>query len=157
MTDAHDAYLAGLRLLARRELSAAQLRDRLARGGCSGSDIDEAIDRLRTEGALDERRMARAFASTASRVKGRGRLRVLRELEATGVDRETARAAVDEAFAEVDEAALLDRAIAKRLRGPLRDEGHFRRLNQYLTRLGFPPAAIAAALRARYRRASPDE
>jgi len=157
MTSAHDAYVSGLRLLARRELSVAQLRARLARRCWSDSDIAEAIDRLRQDGALDDRRMARAFASTAARVKGRGRLRILRELEAAGVDRDTARAAVDDVFGEVDEGALLDRAIAKRLRGPIRDEGQFRRLHQHLTRLGFPPAAIAAALRARYRRASPDE
>jgi len=157
MTDAPDAYVAGLRLLARRELSTPQLRARLAAKGCPSEDIDLALDRLRAEGALDDRRMARAFASTAARIKNRGRLRILRELEATGVDRETARAAVDEVLDEVDEAALLERAISKRLRGPIRDEGHFRRMHQYLMRLGFPPAAAVAALKARFRRAAPDE
>jgi regulatory protein len=157
MNDAPDAYLAGLRLLARRELSSVQLRDRLAKRGCPDLEIDAALARLREEGALDDRRMARAFASTAARVKGRGRLRILRELEAQGLDREVARAAVDEVFDEIEEPALLERALAKRLRGPIRDEGHFRRLYQYLTRLGFPPSAIAAALKARCRRAAPDD
>ena len=157
MTDAPDAYVAGLRLLARRELSTPQLRARLAAKGCPSEDIDLALDRLRAEGALDDRRMARAFASTAARIKNRGRLRILRELEATGVDRETARAAVDEVLDEVDEAALLERAISRRLRGPVRDEAHFRRMHQYLIRLGFAPAAAAAALKVRYRRAARDE
>ncbi len=157
MNDAPDAYLAGLRLLARRELSSVQLRDRLAKRGCPDFEIEAALARLREEGALDDRRMARAFASTAARVKGRGRLRILRELEAQGLDREVARAAVDEVFDEIEEPALLERALAKRLRGPIRDEGHFRRLYQYLTRLGFPPSAITASLKARYRRAAPDD
>ncbi len=151
MTDAPSAYDEGLRLLSRRELSSAQIRERLARHGHPPDAIDAALDRLRQDGALDDRRMARAYASTAARVKGRGRLRILRELEATGVDRETARAAVDDVFDEVDEAALLERALAKRLRGPLRDAGQFRRLHQYLTRLGFPPAAITGALKARMK------
>jgi regulatory protein len=151
MTGAPPAYTAGLRLLARRELSAAQIRQRLARQGFPPDEIDGALDRLRQEGALDDRRMARAYASTAARVKGRGRQRILRELEATGVDHQTALAALDEVFDEVNEATLLERALAKRLRGPIRDAGQFRRLHQYLTRLGFPPAAIAGALRARMK------
>lgn len=157
MTDAPDAYLTGLRLLARRELSSAQLRDRLAKRGCPEPEIAAALARLREEGALDDRRTARAYASTAARVKGRGRLRILRELDALGLDREIARAAADEVFEEIEEAALLQRALAKRLRGPIKDEGQFRRLHQYLTRLGFPPAAIIAALKARYRRATQDD
>ena len=151
MTGGPPAYLAGLRLLSRRELSAAQIRDRLTRHGHPPDEIEAALDRLRQDGALDDRRMARAYASTAARVKGRGRLRILRELEASGVDRETARTAVGEVFDEVDEATLLERALTKRLRGPLRDAGQFRRLHQYLTRLGFPPAAITSALKKRMR------
>ncbi len=157
MNDVPDAYLAGLRLLARRELSSAQLHDRLAKRGCPEPEIDAALARLREEGALDDRRMARAYASTAARVKGRGRLRILRELDALGLDREIGRAAADEVFQEIDEAALLERALAKRLRGPIKDEGQFRRLHQYLTRLGFPPFAITTALKARYRRGAVDE
>jgi regulatory protein len=157
MSDVPDAYVTGLRLLARRELSTPQLRSRLAARGCPPDEVDAALERLRAEGALDDRRMARAAASTAARVRHRGRLRILRELEAAGVDRETAREAVEAVFDELDEAAVLERAIAKRLRGPIRDEAHFRRLHQYLIRLGFAPAAAAAALKARFRRAARDE
>ncbi len=148
---APDAYLAGLRLLGRRELSAAQLRERLARRGYRDVDIDEALARLRGEGALDDARTARAYASTAARVKGRGHLRILRELEAMGIEPEVARGAVEEVFAEVDEASLLERALRKRLHGPITSEAQLRRLHQALARLGFPPAAIAAALKRRGR------
>jgi regulatory protein len=157
MADAPDAYVTGLRLLARRELSTPQLRARLAARGCPPEAIDAALERLRADGALDDRRMARAFASTAARVKHRGRLRILRELEASGIDRDTARVAIEAVFDEVDEATVLERAIARRLRGAIRDEAHFRRLHQYLIRLGFAPAAAAAALNARFRRPPRDE
>ena len=149
MTGSRSAYAAGLRLLARRELTAAQLRERLARRGHPPDEIEAAADRLRTEGALDDRRAARAYASTAVRVKGRGRLRVLRELEGLGLDPNTARAAVDAAFEEVDEADLLERAIERRWRGPIRDEAQLRRLHRYLVRLGFPATDALAALATR--------
>lgn len=152
MTSPPRAYVAGLRLLARRELTAAQLRERLLRRDYSPEDVDAAVDRLRETGALDDARAARAYASTAARVKGRGRLRVRRELEAAGVDDEAARAALDAAYAEVDEAALIERAIDRRLRGPLHDDAHLARLLQYLVRLGFPSSAALGALKKRRTR-----
>jgi len=152
MTATPPAYLAGLRLLARRELTHAQLRERLLDRDHPPDEVDAALARLRASGALDDARAARAFASTAVRVKGRGRLRVLRELEAAGVDAATARDAVEAALAETDETTLIDRAIDRRLRGPVRDQAHLRRLHQYLVRLGFPPAEALAALRKRRER-----
>jgi regulatory protein len=151
MTSPPRAYLAGLRLLARRELTAAQLRERLLRRDYPPDEVDVAIARLRDTGALDDGRAARAHASTAARVKGRGRLRVLRELVAAGVDEATARAAVDAAFADTDEIELLDRAIGRRLCGPIRDRAHLRRLHQSLVRLGFPSAMALDALKKRQR------
>lgn len=152
MSSPPRAYVAGLRLLARRELTAAQLRERLLRRDYPPDEVDAALDRLRDTGALDDARAARAYASTAARVRGRGRLRVRRELEAAGVDDEAARAALDAAYAEVDEAALIDRAIVRRLRGAIRDEAHLARLLQYLVRLGFPSAAALEALKKRRAR-----
>ena len=105
---------------------------------------------LKRGGRYDD--AARAFASAAVRVKRRGRLRVLRELEATGVDEATARDALEAALAETDEAALLDKAIDRRLRGSVRDQAHLRRLHQYLVRLGFHPTEALAALRKRRSR-----
>jgi regulatory protein len=141
-----DAYLAGLRLLGRRELSSAQLRERLARRGFAAAEIEAALGRLGREGALDDRRAARAYAVTAARVKGRGRLRILRELHQMGIDPALAREAVDAAFAEVDEARLLERALDKRLGRGVPSDADYRRAARALARLGFAPEAIAAAL-----------
>src|SRR5512143_1181231 len=112
-----NAYLAGLQLLARRELSEAQVRQRLARRGYETTDIDAAIARLLEERALDDRRVAAAIAHTESRVRGRGKLRVRRQIEAAGISASLAQAAVDEAFADVDSDALLAAAVERRLRG----------------------------------------
>ena len=144
-----SAYLDGLRLLGRRELSVKELRDRLIDREHPPDDIDRAIVRLLETGALDDARVARAYARTASGVKGRGRLRVMRELSAMGIARDTAGEALAEVFADVDERASIARALQKKMRGRPRiaDAAEHARLYQYLMRQGFTPAGITAALR----------
>jgi regulatory protein len=154
---AADAYTAGLTLLSRRELSAAQLRQRLKIRKFADADIEEAILRLRASQALDDARVARAYARRAVGVKGRGRARVLREIEGLGIDRAAARDAVDEVFGEMDEDALLAKALDRKLRGRrVKDASEFRRLYQFLMRQGFEPAQIAKALESRGGRAFDD-
>jgi SOS response regulatory protein OraA/RecX len=93
--------------------------------------------------------VARAYARTAAVVKRRGRLRVMRELNAMGVARETATEAITEVFADVDERALIAKALQKKMRGKARisHAAEHARLYQYLMRQGFTPAGIVAALR----------
>ena len=145
-TTAPSAYQAAVGLLTRRELSTGQLRDRLTRREFPTSEIEAAIARLIHERAIDDARTALAYARRAAEVKFRGQSRTRREIEALGIDPTTARHAVAEVFNEVDEESVLDRAIAKRLDGPIRDRRQFRRLYQALLRQGFPPDRVAAAL-----------
>jgi len=158
-----DAYTQGLAWLARRELSERQLRQRLATRGMDESAIDAAVDRLTRERALDDRRVAAAYARTAVRIKGRARERVRREIEALGVARDLAKAAVDEVFAEVDESSLLERAVEKQWKARLRSAGRrsaepqadapdrrdVQRIYQALVRQGFPADQVRQALRRR--------
>jgi regulatory protein len=105
------ARAAGFRALARRELSVAQLRDRLKRRGYTAHAIDDAIARLLDAGALDDERVARAAARTSAQVKRHGRARVARELTTLGIPRDVADRALDEVFDAVDEQALLRQAL----------------------------------------------
>jgi regulatory protein len=148
-----DAYLVGLELLARRELSEAQLRSRLARRQFGGADIDTAVERLSHERALDDRRMALSCARREVLVRRRGRIRVLRHIEALGIASETARSAVDEVFDEVDETMLLEQALDRRLeRGlTLDDPAMVRRMHRHLIAQGFDPGHVAMLLRRRAR------
>jgi regulatory protein len=151
---AADPYTYALTLLARRELSAAQIRSRLKKREYSDADIAAAVARLQAARALDDGRVARAHARTAASIKGRGRIRVLREIEALGIDRSTARDAVAEIFAELDEDALLGKALDRKLRGRrIQNSAEFRRLHQFLMRQGFEAAKIVRALEARGGRA----
>ena len=146
---ADSAYLDALRLLARRELSVAALRARLAERDHPSEDVEAAVAHLIENGSLDDGRVARAYARTAATVKGRGRLRIMRELHELGIGREVATEALAEVFGDLDERALIDRALQKKLRGRTRvvDRAEHARLYQFLMRQGFSPAGVAAALR----------
>ncbi len=152
---ARSAYSAGLAMLARRELSEAQIRERLARKEFGPDAIGEAVARLREAKAIDDRRVALSLARTETQVRTRGRGYVLRRLQSIGIAQELAKEAVDEVFGALDESALLERALARRLRGPrarIQDQAQFRRLLNQLVRQGFQPSAVIAALKARSRR-----
>ncbi len=141
-------------MLARRELSERQLRERLERREHPPTAIEEAVTRLRASGLLDDRRVARAAARVEAQVRSRGRLRVLQRLHALGIAPEVAAEAADEVFGAIDEDTLLEAALARRLRGPaarIRDAAHFRRLHQQLVRQGFAPSAVTRALKRHWR------
>jgi regulatory protein len=151
-----SAYLEALYLLARRELSEQQLRARLTARDHSEDEIEAAVARLLEQGSLDDGRVARAYARTAVKTKGRGRLRVQRELHAMGIMKEVAAEAIAETFGELDERTLIAEAIRKKLRGKpkLESPAEYARLYGHLMRQGFSPAGVAAALRELRRRNS---
>jgi SOS response regulatory protein OraA/RecX len=98
------------------------------------------------------------MARTAAEVRRRGPARVLAELQRAGVDRETAREAVKETFEALDETTLIEKALARRLRGPVETAAQMRSLHAYLIRQGFSSARAFAALKARAARSvDPDE
>ena len=136
-------------MLARRELSVEGVRARLLHREHPREAVDAAIKQLLHTGALDDRRVARAYARTAVNIKGRGRLRVLRELAAMGITKDVASEAVGEVFGETDERSLIAKAIQKKTRGrsSLATPQDRARLYQYLMRQGFTPGAIVASLR----------
>jgi regulatory protein len=144
-----NAYIDALRMLGRRELSEAQVRQRLQRRQHSPEDIDAAVDRLLAERAIDDVRVAEAIARTQTGVKRRGKLRVRRHIEQAGVSAAIAKRVTDEVFEALDPEALIAAALAKRLRGRERiaDAAEFSRLYRYLTGQGFEPDRVLATLR----------
>ena len=112
-----DAYTVALTLLSARELSETQLRARLTRRKLDADDIDAAISRLKADGTLDDRRVARALARMESGIRHRGRARVIQKIRQAGIGGDVADEAVREVFQDVDEDELLARALDRRLRG----------------------------------------
>jgi regulatory protein len=146
---ANAAYIAALRMLARRELSEKQVRQRLGRKEYDETDIDEAVARLIEERAIDDKRVAEAIARTETSVRKRGALRVKRKIQSAGIASSAAKQAVDEIFGTIDSQALLESALAKRLRGDttIADDREFNRLYRYLVGQGFEPDRVLALLR----------
>ena len=145
-----DAYTTALMLLSARELSEAQLRTRLTRRQLDAAEIESAIQKLRHDGTLNDRRVALAAARLESAIRHRGRARVLQKIRQLGIDGSIAESAVNEVFEEVDEGALLDRACERRLRGqPPRDldEKGRARIVRGLAAQGFAIEAILKRLR----------
>ena len=151
-------YIDGLKMLGRRELSEAQVRQRLARKGHADEDVDAAIQRLTIERALDDARVANAIARTEITIKRHGRVRVRRQIESAGIAPALVKQAVDDAFGEVDDDALLQAALGRRLRGDrsITDQREFQRLYRYLAAQGFESDRILKALTARRGRAVTD-
>ena len=149
------AYLDGLRMLARRELSETQIRQRLARRGYDADAIDSATARLKTEGALNDERVAGAIARSEAGLKRRGRLRVRRAIEQAGIARAIARRAADEVFAGIDGDELIEEALTRRLRGRdhVEDQREAARLYRYLVAQGFDGDRVSQVIRKRRLRA----
>jgi regulatory protein len=149
-----SAYLDGLKMLARRDLSERQVRQRLVRKGHEQDAIDDAIAQLREEHAIDDARVAQTIARTAATAKHRGKLRVRQEIERAGIGRDTAARAVDDVFETIDNDALIEASLQKRLRGrsTIADDREFQRLYRYLSAQGFEDDRIMKALTARQRR-----
>jgi regulatory protein len=149
-----DTYLAAQRLLARRELSEAQLRQRLTRRQHDPDDIDTAVARLKADRSLDDERVAGAIARTETGLKKRGQPRVRRTIEAAGIAPAIARRAAEEVFEGIDADTLLASALDKRLRGRVRlaDDREFRRLYRHLVGQGFAPDRVLALLETHRRK-----
>ena len=134
---ASHPYSAGLSLLARRELTSTQLRDRLTRKGFTPEAVNDTIQRLTEEGALDDRRTANMYARQAALIKHRGPRRAILDIVALGIADGIAREVVSQTYKEVDTQLVIQRALDRRLTGRVQDRAQFQKLYQYLVRQGF--------------------
>src|SRR5438046_3181159 len=149
-----NAYIDGLKMLGRRELSEKQIRDRLKRKEYNEEDIEAAVARLREERAIDDARVAGAIARTETSIRRRGKLRVQMLNLRAGIDKATAEQAGDEGFGAIDDDALIEAALQKRLRGreTIADDREFQRLYRFLAGQGFESDKIVKVLRAHRRK-----
>jgi regulatory protein len=140
--------VAALRMLTRRDYTASELRTKLLAKEHTADDITAALESLTTDGFLDERRVAASHVRVASSVKGRGRLRIARELEARGLSKAVIREAL-EALPPEDEADTIRRFIARKNLPRHVPAPDHRRLFAQLLRRGFSADAIARVIRER--------
>ena len=112
--------------------------------------VDEAIERLREYGYLDDAKFAQSYASLRLRERPIGRRRLQRDLWLKKIDKQTAESALDEVFESTPENDLIDRAIAKRtrLRGKPKTREEAKKLFDHLLRQGFEFELVSEKVRA---------
>lgn len=128
------ALEAGMRTLARRERSEAEVHRALAKKGVAAAEREQAVATLRGAGVLDDRRFALVQADALAE-RGLGDAAIVRELERAGIEADLVAEALSRLAPEPDRAAR-----AARRRGPTP------RTARWLAARGFGPESIEHAL-----------
>jgi len=140
LADVEAAERAALRALARRAHARLDLRRRLVKRQHPPAAVEAALDRLALHGLLDDRRFAEQYAALRA-TRGKGPARLLRDLQAQGVERRTAEHAVRRALEEegIDPGVEARAVAAKRARqlAGLPVAVRKRRLLAFLVRRGY--------------------
>lgn len=141
-----QARVAALRLLTRRDYTAAELRTKLLDKEHPEAEVAAALDGLTRDGLVNDRRVAVSFVRVASSLKGRGRHRIERELEHRGVDK----AIIREAMATLpaaDETASIRRFLERKKLPARLSPAEHRRVFGQLMRRGFSADLIARVIK----------
>lgn len=139
-----DPRTQALKLLARREHSARELKRKLTARGVGEADAAAAVEYAAGEGWQSDSRYAEMLVR--SRIsQGYGPVRIEAELEVAGVPAEQIRAALDEAA--VDWRELAADVHARRFGGPPKSSAERAKQYRFLQGRGFDGGQIAAALK----------
>jgi regulatory protein len=140
LADVEAAERAALRALARRAHARQDLQRRLVKKQHPPAAVEAALERLTIRGLLDDHRFAEQYAALRA-TRGKGPARLLRDLQAQGVERRTAEDAVRRALEEEGiDPALEARAVAAKRARQLADlpaAVRKRRLLAFLVRRGY--------------------
>ena len=139
-----DPKTQALKLLARREHSARELKRKLAARGITDDQAAAAVEHAIAENWQSDARYAGMLVRTRVGA-GYGPLRIEAELEVAGVPLEQIRAALDEA--SVDWRALAIEVHAKKFATLPRTSAERARQYRYLQGRGFDASQISAALK----------
>lgn len=145
LADLEAAHRAAQRAIARRAHARFDLRRRLLQKQHPPAAVDAALERLAAVGLIDDARFARDYAAAKAR-RGRGPARLVRDLQAQGIDRRIAEDAVRSSLAAegadpTDAIRALAEKRALQLAG-LPASVRKRRLVAFLARRGFGGADV---------------
>jgi regulatory protein len=142
-------YDAAVKILMRRAHSVSEMKRALIRRTADEDLIQKVLTRLKQNGLIDDGRYAKQFARHRTEIRHQGKYRVARELRARGVPDQHIEAAVDEAAATSDEAAMVRQRIDRKLkflRGEI-DDKKIASLYRTLLRAGFSSDTIRRELK----------
>jgi regulatory protein len=148
---ADEVYESLLRKLGMADMSAHEVRVWLRAKELDEAQVEELVAKVEHLGYVDDYRLAEQLMHRLANRKGAGRSAIALELR----KRNLAPNAIDEALANIDGQAELDRAIAQSLQrapGLQRFDKNTaeRRLQGFLARRGYPSDVIREAIRAAF-------
>jgi len=135
--------LRALRLLARREYSRPELKERLAVKGASRAEVDPLLDELEALGYLSNERYARSFV--AQKTGQFSRRSIAAALKAKGVGGDAVEAAMAEV--EIDDDVALETLWRRKFGSAPTNEREKARQVRFLQIRGFALSAIFKLLR----------
>ncbi len=131
------------RLLNYRERAVKEMRERLLRAGYDRVLVDEVIDELINEGAVDDEKFARDFVSDYTNIKPRGNRFIIQELRKKGVKEDI----ITRVLKKRDEISLIENFIKQKLsRFDIHNPPERKRVIQRLLNRGFELKKIYEAL-----------
>jgi regulatory protein len=136
-----------MQLLEHKDRTEKELSARLKQAGFSAQAVENAMDYVRSYGYLNDERYASVYIR--GRIEGKSRQKILQELQAKGIDRETAMNAWEqvEEQEDPDERRVLRNTILKKYDpDSCLDEKQMRRLQGFLARRGFQYEDVASVL-----------
>ena len=139
LAEVEATYRTALRAVERRSFARADLARRLRRKGHAPDAIERALGRLAEHGFLDDAAFAASYVETRA-ARGRGPVRLARDLAAMGVERSVIDRALASHAGSTDTTGDIPRALAAKRAAQLEDLPRHvrrRRVLAYLARRGF--------------------
>ena len=122
------------------------LRTKLERKGFEKEAIDNAVDKLKSAGLINDARLMRSFTEYLADKKLYGKARIKLELQKKGFDKELISDEFNECISDVDFSENCVKLLKKkRLVDKIRDSKTARKVTAYLSRYGYGYAEIKYA------------
>lgn len=144
-------YLYALRLLTARDYTEAKLREKLRGRDLDEADVEAALERLVSEGWVDDRRFAQRFAESALASGRYYGPRLRQEMRRRGLQPDLVSEVLGRVLVEHDEIEEVNAIVERRFSGfsfSTASDREKRRTVGFLQRRGFSLSAVMSALRA---------
>jgi regulatory protein len=141
-------YDAAIKTLMRRAHSVHEMKKSLARRCEDEKLVKTVLDRLKSQGLIDDARYAKQFTRQRTQTRKQGEYRIARDLRARGVPDRHIEGAMKEIAEDSDAGAIVRQRIERKLRlfrGEI-DEKKMASLYRSLLRAGFPSDLIRREL-----------
>ena len=139
-----------VKALERRAHTEQELRVKLERRAAATASVTETLERLKSLGYLNDQRTAESHAYSRREFQRFGQRRVLTELQRRGVDYDTAKQTVEQAYSEINELDLIREHLRRKLScdpdAQLKDRKQFAKVVRNLQGAGFSSGKIIKAL-----------